>query len=103
MNTENQLTPLQLGLSFCAGAGLTLMMVAVGIGVVQGEGADGGLLGILFVIGVGLLAAGIIAWFAVTQPHTHFDDINDPLYHGHDHEHDEHHTEEEKAVIEHQA
>jgi hypothetical protein len=92
---------LQVGLAFIAGTGLTLMVVAAGIGVVNGT-ADDGALGLLFAVGVALLVSGIIAWFAVVRPDTHFDDINVPMYHGHEH-HDEHdsHTGGETALAEH--
>lgn len=76
-----------LGLAFVAGLGLTLMSVAAGIGVIAGASADSAGLGLMFLIGVALLATGIIVWFAVVRPDVHFDDINQPMYHGH---HDDH-------------
>ena len=88
---------LQVGLAFIAGIGLTLMIVVAGVGVVN-DSIDGSALGIIFAIGVAMLISGIIGWFAVVRPHTHFDDINQPMYHGHDH-HDEHDTD--KALAEH--
>jgi hypothetical protein len=78
---------LRLGLAFIAGLGLTLMIVVAGIGVVIGESAQGASMGLIFAAGVAMLATGIIAWFAVVRPDTHFDDINQPMYHGH---HDDH-------------
>jgi cytochrome c biogenesis protein CcdA len=75
---------LQVGLAFVAGIGLTLMVVAAGIAVVDPT-MDGSSLGLLFAVGVAMLISGILAWFAVIRPDTHFDDINVPMYHGHDH------------------
>lgn len=86
---------LLVGLAFIAGLGLTLMIVAGGLGVVGGAAADSASLGLLFILGVAMLASGIIAWFAVVRPDTRFDNINVPMYHGHDHH------EGEKALAEH--
>lgn len=93
---------LQVGLAFVAGTGLTLMMVVAGIAVVDPT-VDSGTLGLLFAVGVALLLTGILAWFGVVRPDTHFDDINVPLYHGHDHhdEHDTHADSETPALAEH--
>jgi hypothetical protein len=77
----------RLGLAFIAGAGLTLMIIAAGFGVITGENVDSASLGLFFAVGFAMLATGIIAWFAVVRPDTHFDDINQPMYHGH---HDDH-------------
>ncbi len=87
------------GLAFIAGAGLTLMIIAGGIGVVGGEAADSASLSLLFILGVAMLISGSVAWFAIVRPDTHFDNINVPMYHGHDH-HDDH-AEGEKALAEH--
>ncbi|MBZ0304294.1 MAG: hypothetical protein K8J31_31450 [Anaerolineae bacterium] len=93
---------MQVGLAFVAGIGLTLMIVVAGIAVVSGETVDSSALNILFLLGVAMLVTGLAAWFGVVRPDTHFDDINVPMYHGHDH-HDAHeaHTEGEKALAEH--
>ena len=85
MNTPSR--TVRLGLAFIAGLGMTLMIVAAGIGVVTGDNIDSSSLGLFFAVGFAMLATGIIAWFAVVRPDTHFDDINQPMYHGH---HDEH-------------
>lgn len=92
---------LQIGLAFIAGIGLTLMVVVAGIAVV-GPAMDSSTLGLVFAVGAAMLITGIIAWFAVTRPDTHFDDINVAMYHGHDH-HDAHetHAEGETALAEH--
>lgn len=97
MSNEIQHPPvsgLSLGLSFIGGAGLTLMMVVAGIGAVQGEAADSSLLLVLFLAGAAAMISSIIAWFAVVQPHKHFDDINIPQAA------DPHH-EDEHAIVAH--
>jgi len=71
--------PIPFYLSLTAGAGLILMMLALGIGVVQGSAADSTVVGVTFAAGIGLLVIGIIGWFAVVQPSRHFDDINEVL------------------------
>jgi hypothetical protein len=78
---------LEVGLSFVTGTGLLVMVTAAAIGVISGASIDPGALGLLFAVGVAMLVTGIIVWFAVVRPDTHFDDINEPMYHGH---HDEH-------------
>jgi len=89
-NTSNTPRSLVIGLAMTAGLGLTLMMVALGTGVIQGEAADSRAIGLLFVTGLALLILGFAGWFGVVRPDKHFDDINVPQYTGH---HDEHHTE----------
>jgi Na+-driven multidrug efflux pump len=78
---------LNLGLAFVAGIGLILMVIAAAVGVISGDSIDSGALGVFFAIGAAMLISGIVAWFAVLRPDKHFDDINQPVYHGH---HDEH-------------
>ncbi len=95
---QNSLT---ISLALLAGLGLTLMIVAAGIGVIQGDSADGELLGLLFVGGIAALVVGGVAWGGVVRPWENFDDINQPLYHGHEHDHaeeDHAETEEETAA-----
>jgi hypothetical protein len=89
--------PLAFGLSLTAGAGLILMMLALAFGVVQGDAANGSIIGLTFVGGLVLFLLGIGGWLAVVQPFKNFDDINQPQYTGH---HDEHH--EETAIIPHE-
>lgn len=85
--------PLSFGLAFVGGLGVVLMIVALGIGVVQGADANTSLIGVLFVAGLLMMVSGIGAWVAVTQPFAHFDDINVPKYTGH--AHDSHDTHED--------
>lgn len=85
---QNSLT---LGLSLIAGAGATLMIVALGIGVL-GTNVNQDSIGLMMLIGLGALIAGSAGWAGVTQPWANFDDINEPLYFGH--HHDEHHAED---------
>ncbi|MBZ0293076.1 MAG: hypothetical protein K8L99_10980 [Anaerolineae bacterium] len=100
MDAHAHKNSLAVGLSFCAGIGLIFMILAAALGVIQGEAADSSTLGILFAFGIGMLATGIIAWFAVVQPQKHFDDINVAQYTGHEEHHDDAH-EEEHAIVEH--
>jgi hypothetical protein len=90
----NPQSPVTLGLSMTAGLGLTLMIVALGIGVVQGDSANSTAIGLAFLAGLALLVMGFFGWFGVVQPHKHFDDINVPMeadHHGHDEAHTEKH------------
>lgn len=85
---------LLIGLSMLGGIGITLMVVAAGVGVVQAE-ADAGQVGTYVLLGAGLLVMAIAGWFVAVQPHKNFDDINVPLYTGHHHdEHEDDHSEE---------
>lgn len=85
--------PVPFGLALTAGAGLILMILALGIGVVQGTASNSSLIGLLFVAGLLLLIAGVAAWTAVVRPFANFDDINVPKDSGH-HGHDDHAEEE---------
>ncbi len=98
--TDQPSRALQFGLAFIAGIGLTLMVVVAGVAVVD-TSASSASLGLWFAIGTAMLISGIIAWFIVVRPHKHFDDINVPLYHGHEHD-DEHeaHPEGETTLAE---
>jgi hypothetical protein len=95
---------LVIGLALVAGLGMTLMVIALAIGVVEGSNADGSSITILFAAGLALLVSGIIAWVAVVQPEKHFDDITVPAPaepHGHEHHehtHGEEHVEEQKLA-----
>lgn len=94
------LNRLTLSLAMVAGGGVVLMMVALAIGVINGESA-GNAVGLLFGIGLLALIVGAAAWVGVVQPHKHFDDINVPAAddHGHGHEHDEHGHEDAHGHI----
>ena len=86
-------SPAVLGMSMIAGLGLILILVALGIGVIQGSAADSNTVAVTFVSGIGLFLIGAVGWFGLTQPQRHFDDINQPLddgSHGHTEAHDEH-------------
>lgn len=87
---------LVVGLSMLGGIGITLMVGAAAVGVVNAE-ADAGQIGIIVLLGAGLLVMAIAGWVAAVQPHKHFDDINVPQYtghHGDEHHDDAHHAEE---------
>lgn len=83
--------PLPFGLSLAAGSGLTLMILALGFGVVQGADANTSIIGFAFIGGLLLLIVGVGGWLAVKRPFSNFDDINEPQYHGH-HDHDHVHV-----------
>ncbi len=98
--TENSSRPnplLVLGLAMVAGLGLVLMMIALGIGVIQGTAADGNAIGLFFAGGLVLFILGAGGWFAVVQPQKHFDDISQPMDTGH---HAEAHHDEPMALPE---
>jgi len=80
-------------MSMIAGLGLVLILIALGIGVIEGTAADSNTVAVTFVSGIGLFLIGAVGWFGLTQPQRHFDDINQPLddgSHGHTESHDEH-------------
>jgi ABC-type nickel/cobalt efflux system permease component RcnA len=90
---QNSLT---LGLSLLAGTGLTVMMIALALGVV---GVNSDSVGLAFLAGTTALIVGVGAWLGVVRPWEHFDDINIPAedeHHGHDH-HDDH--SQEMAIV----
>jgi hypothetical protein len=78
--------PLSFGLALASGTGLTLMIVALGAGVLFPE-TPNALLNLGLFAGLALLVLGIIGWAAMTQPFRHFDDIDQPLDDGHGHGH----------------
>jgi hypothetical protein len=88
--------PLSFSMALVGGIGLTLMIIALGWGVVSGDTSTNGV-GVLFLLGLVLLVIGVVAWVGVTRPFANFDDISKPLEddHGHGHAahdaaHDEH-------------
>jgi hypothetical protein len=92
-----------IGLALVAGLGLTLMIIALGIGVVEGNNADGSTIGVLFAAGLALFLSGAVGWFMVVQPQKHFDDITVPAPaepHGHEHHDDHAHSHGEEHVEE---
>lgn len=100
MNYSHKRTsdPMAFGLALLAGLGMILMIVAGGIGAVQGSQADSGLIGIVFALGLISLVSGFIAWLAVVQPHRHFDDIDIPLE-AEGHGHDDHGHAADSAIV----
>lgn len=84
MNHTNN--PLTFGLAMTAGIGIILMVLALALGVIQGEAADANALGLLIVGGLILFIVGVAGWYGVVQPQRNFDDINVPIdtgHHGH--------------------
>lgn len=98
MSTETHNTPphLTTGLAMLGGLGMFLALTGLALGVIQGAEADGGLIGLLLVVGLMLLALAVASWMAVVRPFDHFDDINQPIYHGHHHE--EHGSDESHSA-----
>lgn len=76
-------------LAMIGGLGISMMVLAAGIGVVLPD-ADSALAGLVTLVGVGLLVTAVGGWVIAVQPHKHFDDIDIPLPDEH------HHHEEEK-------
>jgi len=98
--------PVPFGLSLTARAGLILMILALGFGVVQGAAANSTAIGVTFAAGLGLLLIGVIGWLATVRPFENFDDINQPQYTGHhDASHDAPHADaashDDSAIIPH--
>lgn len=91
--------PLTFGLSFVAALGIIFMIVALGIGVLQGADVDTRLTGTVFVLGLMMMVSGIAAWVGVTRPFSHFDDISQPRDTGH-HAHAPAHVESGANVTE---
>jgi ABC-type nickel/cobalt efflux system permease component RcnA len=78
--------PLTFGLSMTAGIGMTVVIIALGVGVLLSDGADPNLISFAVAAGAALFVIGLGGWLAATQPWKHFDDINVAQYHGHAHE-----------------
>jgi len=97
--TTQPQSPLVIGLAFCAGLGLTIMIVALGLGVINGAEANANTLGMLFASGLVIFIGGVGGWLGVARPFQNFDDINQPAE-------DDHHAREahdEHAIVEHKA
>jgi len=86
---------LLVGLSMLGGLGITMMVVAAGIGVVVSD-VDSGLIGLTVLVGAALLVAAIGGWVIAVRPYENFDDINVPMDTGHHHD-DDHHEEDEHS------
>lgn len=67
------------------GLGITMIVIALGAGVVVPD-ADNNFVGLVVLTGLVCLLGAIGGWLAVAQPYRHFDDINVPA------EEDHHHT-----------
>lgn len=86
-----------LGFSLLGGLGMTLMILGAAIGVIGGANADSALVGLFVLSGFLMLATGIGAWLATVRPWEHFDNINEPHYHGHHHE--DHHEPTDELLM----
>lgn len=83
-----EITPqLSTMLAMIGGGGIILAIVALGVGVVN-PNANSSTIGMLVLAGIGLLVLGVGGWVVAAQPHKNFDDINQPMYHGHHDDHD---------------
>ncbi len=71
-------------LSALGGGGIVVMMLAAGIGVINPE-IDSSLIGLAVLAGAAALLMSIGGWTITVQPYKNFDDINQPLYSGHQH------------------
>ncbi|NWG15327.1 MAG: hypothetical protein HXY41_01705 [Chloroflexi bacterium] len=80
--------PAVLGTALVAGLGVILAVLALGLGVVQG---DTGFTGMMLAAGGLLFVLGLAGWIGVAQPHKRFDDISQPA--PSDHHHDAHSDE----------
>lgn len=88
-NSDDKRQQTIIGLAMLAGAGVTIIMLALTVGVII-PNVDSGLIGLSLLVGFGLLVMGVGGWVGVVQPHKNFDDITQPQYHGHhDDDHDE--------------
>ncbi len=95
-NPRTGQTALTLSLAGIAGFGLTIIIVALGWGVIDGN-ANGDVIGMLIVAGAFTLILGIGAWAGLVRPWESFDDINEPQYHGHHHD-DDHSDDDAEAT-----
>jgi ABC-type nickel/cobalt efflux system permease component RcnA len=82
--TKEQEELLLRWLSALGGGGIVVMMIAASVGVINPD-VDSGLIGLVVLVGAAALLMAIGAWTIVVQPHKNFDDINQPLYGGHQH------------------
>ncbi|MFZ4826522.1 MAG: hypothetical protein ACOYLB_04135 [Phototrophicaceae bacterium] len=78
---------LLIWLAIIGGTGFFIMSIALGVGVIQGASASSSVISLAFFSGLAMLILASVGWFGVAQPHKHFDDINQPHYTGHDHNH----------------
>lgn len=98
-NNKHTSNPLNFGMSMVAGLGVIVMIVALAVGVVSGDSANTGLIGVTFAAGLLMLISGVAAWLAVVRPFERFDDINVPKYTGHHDHHDAHEDHSHNAIV----
>lgn len=79
-------------LSAVGGIGITLIVVALAVGVVNAD-ANASAVGMAVLVGFALIVTAVGGWVIIEQPHKNFDDINVPQYHGHHHD-DDHHDDD---------
>lgn len=75
------------------GLGLTLIVLALALGVVGDATVNTNLVSLALLTGLALLVFAIGGWTGYVQPYKNFDDINQPLvddHHGHADAHAEH-------------
>lgn len=96
-NQNSQIDPgLLTGLAMIGGLGMTIMIVAAGVGVADST-VDSQVIGLFVLIGFIILISAILTWLFVAQPYRSFDNIDIPAPDEHAHEHDHAHQEETAA------
>lgn len=81
---------LLMGIAMIGGLGITMMVLAAGIGVVL-PNADSTLAGMVTLVGAGLLFTSVAGWVIIVRPYENFDDITQALDDGHHHHEEEEH------------
>ncbi len=86
VSVRQKLTEPEAIVAFVIGAGITLILAAVGLAAAQNgtPNFDASRLNIILVIGGLLVLLGVFAWLMVVRPWKNFDDWSTPLYTGHD-------------------
>lgn len=85
-----------LGLALVGGIGVTLMIAAGAIGVVDGAQADNEIVGLLFWSGTAAVVAAMSGWMVATRPWEIFPSVTEGYYDtseeaaGHSHDEDDH-------------
>jgi hypothetical protein len=85
VSARGKLSTEEVALAFLIGVGLTLMILAGGLGTAFAGEANPSLYGMIFALGLVAFLAGVALWMAFVRPWTQFDDINVPLDSGHGH------------------
>lgn len=86
VSVRQKLTEPEVIFAFIIGAGMTLLILGVGLASAQNgtPNFDASRLNIIMVVGGLLAGIGIVLWLAIVRPWKNFDDWSTPLYTGHD-------------------